>query len=178
MRLTQRLVPIGVVVVVASWGALLVGCPPAATPPGAETPTPPPTPTAKAPEPPAEPGEAPAAGGEIEWVMSLEEASKTAAGEKKPMMVDFYTDWCSWCKKLDEETYRDAQVLAKSKEFICVKVDAEQDKASADKYSVSGFPTILFLDASGNKIHEVVGFKPAADFLPDMDTALTAAKGG
>jgi len=103
--------------------------------------------------------------------------AKAAAAEGKPMMVDFYTDWCGWCKTLDEETYSDAKVIAKSKEFVCVKVDAEKDKGSAEKYDVTGFPTILFLDSSGTKIHETVGYAPADEFLGEMDTALGKAKG-
>jgi thiol-disulfide isomerase/thioredoxin len=184
-------------VILALLCALLIGCPPKAAPPGAGTGAASATPE-KAPPAPAEPEKAsgapdesekaagapaeaqkaPASAAGLTWVTSFAEGSKTAAAEKKPMMVDFYTDWCGWCKKLDEETYTDATVVEKSREFVCVKVDAEKDKPTADKYKVEGFPTILFLDSSGAKIHEVVGYEAAGEFAADMDKALSTAKGG
>ncbi len=111
------------------------------------------------------------------WVTGMEAGRKAAASEKKPMMVDFYADWCSWCKKLDEETYTDAKVVERSKSFVCVKVNADEDKESASKYKAEGLPTIIFLDASGTEIHRVTGFEPAAEFATEMDTALAKAKG-
>jgi thiol:disulfide interchange protein len=155
---------------------LLVGCPkqPAATTGGSTTPAE----TTKAASTPSPGAPTPSASGGagIAWVTSLDEGLAEAAKQKKPVMVDFYTDWCHWCKELDDKTYSDAAVQDKAKALVCVKVNAEEDKASAEKYNVTGFPTILFLDSSGTKIHEVVGFKPAAEFVTDMDTALGNAK--
>jgi thiol:disulfide interchange protein len=116
-----------------------------------------------------------AARDEIAWGHSLADGLKQAAEQKKPLMVDFYTDWCGWCKRLDEETYRDSKVVAKAKEFVAVKVNAEQDSDSAAKYSVDGFPTIVFLNSSGKEIHRVAGFAPPSDFLKQMDAALSEA---
>jgi len=114
----------------------------------------------------------------LTWVTGLEAGTKEATAQKKPMMVDFYADWCSWCKKLDEETYTDATVIEKAKSFVCVKVNADEDKANGSKYKVEGLPTILFLDASGKEIHRVTGYEPGAEFAKEMDTALTKVKGG
>ncbi len=112
-----------------------------------------------------------------DWII-LGVGAKTAATQAKPMMVDFYTGWCHWCKKLDKETYADPRVMEKAKSFVCVKVDGEDDPTSAAKYNVEGYPTILLLDSSGRELHRVTDFKPAADFLTDMETALAKAKGG
>ena len=53
----------------------------------------------------------------------------------------FYTDWCGWCKKLDEDTYTDKSVLKLSTSFVCIKVDADNNKplgARFGAFPVSG----------------------------------------
>jgi thiol:disulfide interchange protein len=118
---------------------------------------------------------APASEG-IAWIHNLDDGLTKAAEEGKPVMVDFYTDWCGWCKKLDEDTYSNARVKAKAAQFVAVKVDAEQDEVSALKYGVQGFPTIVFTDAKGKEIHRVTGFAPPKAFVKEMDKALRKAK--
>ena len=60
--------------------------------------------------------------------VSLEEAFTRARAERKCVLVDVYTDWCSWCKKMDRETYTNTQVRAMlEKEFLVVKLNAESD---------------------------------------------------
>ena len=113
---------------------------------------------------------------EVKWVTSLEEGLKQAAEQNKPLMVDFYTDWCGWCKELDRQTYSDARVQEKAKQFVSVKVDAEADAADRRKYGVDGFPTIIFLSSGGTEIHRVPGFAPPDPFLKEMDKALAKAK--
>jgi len=164
------------VLVVTVLAVFLAGCP-KANPPAPSTTGAPVTsavpkaaPTAST--PPATGGAGPA------WVTGMEAGKEKATAQKKPMMVDFYADWCSWCKKLDEETYTDATVMEKAKAFVCVKVNADEDKASATKYKAEGLPTIVFLDASGNEIHRVTGFEPAPEFATEMQTALDKVKAG
>jgi thiol:disulfide interchange protein len=117
-----------------------------------------------------------AASSEVKWVHDLEAGLKQAADEDKPLMVDFYTEWCGWCGRLDEETYADRRVQEKMKHFVAVKVDAEKNEAARRKYRVDGFPTILFLNARGEEIHRVPGFAPPGPFLSEMDKALAKAK--
>ena len=87
---------------------------------------------------------------EIQWAKTYAAAQKTAKAQNKLIMVDFYTDWCSWCKKLDADTYPNAKVVAYSSKLVSVKVDAEKEGVElAKRYKVQGYPTILFLDANG-----------------------------
>ncbi|MGD9402178.1 MAG: thioredoxin domain-containing protein [bacterium] len=117
-----------------------------------------------------------AGGGEIEWLTAYEEAMDQAKDKNRPVMIDFYTDWCSWCKQLDRTTYVDATVVKKSEKFISLKIDADGQRSLAARYRVGAFPTILFINPEGLEIHRVVGFRPAVDFLKEMDTALGAFK--
>jgi len=117
----------------------------------------------------------PTAGGTpIEWETSLAKGLKKAAKTGKPVMIDFYADWCSWCRKLDEDTWPDARVQGATADFICVKVNVDKDVESARKYDANSLPTIVFLDSAGEEIHRVEGYQPAADFTRTI--ALAKAK--
>jgi thioredoxin-related protein len=67
--------------------------------------------------------------GRIEW-MSLEQAAGSQATEKRPVLIDLYTDWCGWCRQMDRKTYSNRQVAQYIREkFYPVKVDAESRSA-------------------------------------------------
>src|SRR5271154_6266159 len=69
---------------------------------------------------------------EVEWGHDYDSALETAKKDKKLVMVDLYTDWCGWCKKLDKDTYSDKDVAAKlGKDFIAVKVNPEKSERNA-----------------------------------------------
>src|SRR5256714_5508179 len=97
--------------------------------------------------------------------VAFAEALKQAKKEKKIIMIDYYTDWCGWCKRLDRDTYSSEEIgkYADGK-IISMKLNAE-DKAEgttlAQKSNITGFPTIIFYNADGKEIHRVVGYKPA-----------------
>lgn len=113
--------------------------------------------------------------GEIAWASSFEAGMKQAKEKGLPVMIDVYTDWCTWCTKLDKEVYTEDNVVALSKKFVCIKLDPEKDTKNGAKYKVEGFPTILFTDSAGKQIHEVVGYLPADKFAAEMKKALELA---
>jgi len=95
----------------------------------------------------------------IEWVHDWDKATKAAEKTGKFIMVDFYTDWCGWCKKLDRDTYTDKKVIQLSTEFIPVKLNAQKEgKELAKKNKVRGYPTILFFDAKGKAVGRIGGY--------------------
>jgi len=117
------------------------------------------------------------AAGEVTWLTSYEEAMTAAKKNKQPVMIDFFADWCGWCKRLDSDTYIDKDVVALAEDFVSLKIDADVEKELSSRYKVVGLPTILFIDASGNEIHRVVGYRPPEDFVKEMNSALAAFKG-
>jgi len=110
----------------------------------------------------------------VNWLYDYDEALAKARDENKPILVDFYTDWCGWCKKLDAETYGNETVAAFLNEgFICLKVDAGEHADLAKRYDVLGYPTILFLSPDGEEIGRIVGYEPPDKFLQDAKNILT-----
>jgi len=121
----------------------------------------------------------PAPSGPVAWQSNYQEAVSKAKAEKKIVMVDLYTDWCGWCKRLDRDVYADSAVAAKlSSGFVSVKLNPEKSKEAAElakKFGARGFPHIVFVDGTGNKVAEISGYLPAAQFLQRLDS-LTPAK--
>jgi thiol:disulfide interchange protein len=119
---------------------------------------------------------APAISGEpsaIQWETDMNGALAKAKEQGKKVLIDFYTEWCGFCKKMDEEVYPDAGVASLiSEKLIAVKVDAEQDRQLAQKYSVQGYPTTVIVDAEGAEIGRIVGFRPAGQFREELSKML------
>jgi thiol-disulfide isomerase/thioredoxin len=107
--------------------------------------------------------------------LSLDRARQAAAdGGKRFVLVDFYTVWCGPCKKLDETTWKDQGVRDwLSKTAVCLKVDAEQNEALAERYRINVYPTVLLLRPDGAEIDRLVGYRDAKTFLADAREALS-----
>src|SRR5258706_6332882 len=107
-------------------------------------------------------------GADVKWEHSYDTALETAKKEKKLVMVDVYTDWCGWCKRLDKEVYSDKTVTEKlNKSFVALKINPEKSQKNAKlskQFGTKGFPHIVFLDTTGKKIHEIGGYVPADAF--------------
>jgi len=91
-------------------------------------------------------------------------------------MIDFYTDWCGWCKKLDADTYPAPTVVKQSEKFVPIKLNAEKDPDGirlAKKFGVNGYPTVLFIDGNENLVYKVVGYSPPKEFADSMSKAST-----
>lgn len=111
--------------------------------------------------------EGPAAGGGIAFAQaSFDEALAQARDEKRLLLVDVYTDWCGWCKKLDREVFGDARVAEAARDLVAVRVNAEKGgEKVAERYDVQGYPTVLFVDGSGNVVKRVDGYVDVAEMI-------------
>jgi len=101
-----------------------------------------------------------------------------AKKQNKRVLVDVYTDWCGWCKRMDRDTYAKTEVQKYLNEaFIPVKLNAESSKRATYKgteysyrqlasgFRVNGYPATVFLEADGSHITTAPGYMGAADFL-------------
>lgn len=105
------------------------------------------------------------------WFHNFDEALGVAKRTGKLMMVDFYAVWCGPCKMMDAEVFQAPGFAEKAKDFILVKVDAEQDVANAKKYGVNAYPTVKFINGNGQIVHEFVGYGGPAQVHGEMDKA-------
>lgn len=141
----------------------------------------------------AEPNELQNPSDGIRW-MSLEEAEEAQKKEPKKILLDLYTDWCGWCKKMDASTFSDPFIVNYiNKNFYAVKLNGEGKEAITFKGkeyvnasinnrntqqlawelgSVNnrlGYPTIVFLDEDMNKLSTYPGYK-------DVEAMVSLAK--
>ncbi|CCW36113.1 Thioredoxin [Chthonomonas calidirosea] len=111
-------------------------------------------------------------GAGIAWSHSLKSALIKARSEHRLVMLDIYTDWCYWCKRLDSDVYPQSVVVQAARQVIPVKLNAETTKegrAAAERYEVTGYPTVLFLDGQGQVVGRIGGYEPAPNFAADVD---------
>jgi thiol:disulfide interchange protein DsbD len=95
---------------------------------------------------------------------------------KKPMILDFYADWCAPCRELDEVTFHNPEIVKQAeKDFIMIKVDLTRKgnpvyEDLLRQYNVKGVPTVFFLDRRGKEQRRLrlVDFLPADQFLVRM----------
>lgn len=112
---------------------------------------------------------------EIKWEKDLATAIKKAKSKNLPIMIDIYTDWCSWCKELDKNTYANEKVIETAKKIVSVKLNpetSEEGEEIAKKYGVKGYPTILFINADGFVLENVGGYVEGEKFVPYMKNAI------
>lgn len=109
---------------------------------------------------------------EINWQQYSDQILTTAQEQNKPIMIDFYADWCIPCKELDKLTFTDPRVIEISKEFIMVKADLTQASDTdveqlKKQYNIKGVPTLVFVDSENQEIPNtrVFGYINADKFL-------------
>lgn len=104
------------------------------------------------------------------WTSVLEKAKK----ESKIIFLDAYATWCGPCKQMDAETYTNQAVADfYNANFINVKYDMEKGEGAmlADRYYVSAYPNLVFINPEGVMLHKGVGFLAADEFLALAKTA-------
>jgi thiol:disulfide interchange protein len=118
---------------------------------------------------------APVAKGHIPWVTDPAAGFKQAKESGKPIMMDVMASWCSACKRLEAEVWSRQDVAGVAKSYVTVQADGDKYPEIPKKYSVSGYPTTIFLTPEGKEIARVRGAAPYQDMLAAMQEALKKA---
>ncbi|MCJ8290058.1 MAG: thioredoxin family protein [Crocinitomicaceae bacterium] len=108
--------------------------------------------------------------------VTLEKAKKEASKTGKLIFIDAYTDWCGPCKRMAATTFQDPE-LGKffNKNFVNLKIEMEKDADRmeiAKRYRVRAYPTMLIIDADGNLVKSVIGFKTKDQLMAIAESAL------
>jgi thiol:disulfide interchange protein DsbD len=113
----------------------------------------------------------------FEPVRSVAELEARLAAVDRPVMLDFYADWCVSCKEMERYTFADPAVREKLAGFILLKADVTanslDDKALLARFGLFGPPGIVFFTSGGKEVQglRVVGFQEATTFLRTLDKA-------
>jgi thiol:disulfide interchange protein DsbD len=114
----------------------------------------------------------------IAWRSSPERAFDEAARGNLPVLVFLYTDWCTYCRQMDQTTFSDPDVVRQmSSDYVWLRLNAETDPFGIRmqrRFSVSGFPTLLILDSKGNEIDRLQGYVPPHYFADAVRTLTTS----
>ncbi len=109
---------------------------------------------------------------------SWDDGLREAGTSGRLVLVDVYTDWCGWCRRMDQDVYARADVQQYlARKFVMVKLDAESgatahyegrtytSRTLAARFGATSFPTTMFLNANGVQIGTVPGYWSPKDFL-------------
>lgn len=109
---------------------------------------------------------------------NFESGLAEAKKQNKLILIDVYTDWCKWCKKMDSDVYSNKEITEYLEDnFIFVKLNGEgnskitynnrvvTETVIAKQFGVDGFPTTIFLKSNGSLISSMPGYYPPDKFL-------------
>ncbi|MHC4914676.1 MAG: protein-disulfide reductase DsbD [Planctomycetota bacterium] len=107
----------------------------------------------------------------VSWEPYSPEALDAALAGKRPVIVDFYADWCTNCDTLEQEVFSERDVVAELDRFVRLRVDGstaapkEPVRAAEKRLQIAGYPTIVIFGADGKEADRIVGTISASSFL-------------
>ena len=112
-------------------------------------------------------------------INSLDQLNNIIASNKeKPIMLDFYADWCVACLEFEKFTFTDKEVSTLMEQYILLKADVtennQNDKELMKRFNIFGPPAILFFNNSGDEVKQIrtIGFKNPKDFKKILQIGL------
>ena len=112
----------------------------------------------------------------VTWIErdSWSEVVGRAQAADRPILIDFYADWCRPCKQLDRQVYSDSVVAAKLADLVTYKVDVDMPDGIVlgQQFHVYSLPTIILCRPDGEEIDRFRGYRPPAKFLQLVANAL------
>jgi len=120
----------------------------------------------------------------VTWVAKLNEKGDPVAtidgllaqarAQGKPVMIDFFAEWCAACKELDRDVYVAPSVVDEASRFVSVKVDGTNEGDTIDalyqRFGVQGLPTVAFVSSGGEMLHDprITGYLEPDRFLTEL----------
>ena len=105
------------------------------------------------------------------WKPYSKEAVEDSVAHKKPVVIDFFAEWCPNCHELDEEVFSLPEIQAKLAQVTALRMDVTDQndpevQKIAQEYGIEGVPTVIFLNTHGEEINNsrVIGFVTPQEF--------------
>lgn len=108
----------------------------------------------------------------IEYVEGYEAGRRRAETEQLPMLIVFRAAWCRWSCEFAQGPLTNRGVVSLARRFVCVTADADRDAATCKAFGVSGFPTVVVLDAQGRERFRATGSSAAGGLATALRTVL------
>ncbi|QTA79064.1 Thioredoxin-fold containing protein [Desulfonema limicola] len=103
---------------------------------------------------------------DINW-QNYEAGMALGKNKSKKILINFYADWCTYCKKMDKDTYTNKSVISYINEnFIPIKVNSDKNRKIAMNYRVTGLPSTWFVAETGENIGNRPGYIDAETMIP------------
>ena len=103
-----------------------------------------------------------------EWIEDHDEGYARAAEVNKPMVLILYADWCSWSKRLLNDTVTDPRVQSYWDDFVWTKVDSNKHKQYKEYYGQEGFPMIVLVAPDGEVVKKIGGFQDGRQLAGEL----------
>lgn len=107
---------------------------------------------------------------------TYEEGMLAAGVNNKPVLIDFYADWCPPCVAMEKGTYPDSRVVSEMSDFIGIKVDTQKRIDIETKYLIEYYPTIVFLNPKGEEISRHIGYLGPEEMVDEIEKARNILK--
>jgi thiol:disulfide interchange protein len=113
----------------------------------------------------------------VNWIYAYDQALSQAQSENKPVMIDFWADWCGPCREMDRTTYASEEVGAFLNEnFVNLKVDVDSSSLALT-YNIRSIPQVVFLSPEGTEFGtRIVGRTYPDPFLERVKAVLSEWK--
>jgi len=112
---------------------------------------------------------APAAGQSVQWRTDYNSARKEASEKGRPILLEFGTENCTWCKKLEQSTLRDPAVShLLNDQFVSLKIDADRETTLTQMLHITQYPTLVVAGPEGKIIGVLEGYQEAAPLTEQL----------
>ncbi|MCP4248046.1 MAG: thioredoxin family protein, partial [bacterium] len=99
-----------------------------------------------------------------DWPADYDAARRAAAEKDRPLLVQFSSSACHYCKRMRSEVLGRSEVIEALSPFELVQVDAWAEEALSERYAIGAVPAFVVVDGSGRLIARTEGYRPAAEF--------------
>ncbi|MHC4497390.1 MAG: thioredoxin family protein, partial [Planctomycetota bacterium] len=98
------------------------------------------------------------------WFDSYKAGISAAKAQKRPVLIKFEAEWCSWCKKMDREVFAQPQIIKALENYICIRIDVDKQRNVALAYKIKTLPRIIVVNKHDEIVGDWLGYRDSAEF--------------